>query len=217
MLVIGGGYIGLELGSVYAALGTKVSVVEMTAGLLPGADRDLVRILNQRARRRSRRSDALDQGAGMKDGEGGHHVSLRGRGAPQRPPSTTCWSRSGAGPTRRSRARADEGPGDGQGLHRDRRPAAHRRADHLRHRRRGGRADARAQGVARGARRRRSDRRPQGGVRAAGDSGRGVHRPGDRVGGLTETEAEKRRGKVEVARFRGAPRAARSRSIAWTG
>ena len=48
LLVIGGGYIGLELGSVYAALGTKVSVVEMTDGLLPGADRDLVRILAQR-------------------------------------------------------------------------------------------------------------------------------------------------------------------------
>lgn len=48
MLVVGGGYIGLELGSVYAALGTKVSVVEMTPGLLPGADRDLVKILAQR-------------------------------------------------------------------------------------------------------------------------------------------------------------------------
>jgi dihydrolipoamide dehydrogenase len=48
MLVVGGGYIGLELGSVYAALGTRVSVVEMTDGLLPGADRDLVRILAQR-------------------------------------------------------------------------------------------------------------------------------------------------------------------------
>jgi dihydrolipoamide dehydrogenase len=45
---VGGGYIGLELGSVYAALGTKVSVVEMTPGLLPGADRDLVRYLAQR-------------------------------------------------------------------------------------------------------------------------------------------------------------------------
>jgi len=42
LLVIGGGYIGLELGTVYAALGSKVSVVEMTPGLLPGADRDLV-------------------------------------------------------------------------------------------------------------------------------------------------------------------------------
>jgi dihydrolipoamide dehydrogenase len=48
LLVVGGGYIGLELGSVYAALGTRVSVVEMTDGLLPGADRDLVRILAQR-------------------------------------------------------------------------------------------------------------------------------------------------------------------------
>lgn len=48
LLVIGGGYIGLELGSVYAALGSKVSVVEMTDGLLPGADRDLVQILHKR-------------------------------------------------------------------------------------------------------------------------------------------------------------------------
>ena len=48
LLVIGGGYIGLELGTVYAALGSKVSVVEMTAGLLPGADRDLVLPLHKR-------------------------------------------------------------------------------------------------------------------------------------------------------------------------
>jgi len=48
LLVVGGGYIGLELGSVYAALGTKVTVVEMTGGLLPGADRDLANILTKR-------------------------------------------------------------------------------------------------------------------------------------------------------------------------
>ena len=42
LLVVGGGYIGLELGSVYAALGTKVTVVEMTAGLLPGGTRRAV-------------------------------------------------------------------------------------------------------------------------------------------------------------------------------
>lgn len=47
MLVVGGGYIGLELGTVYAALGTKVSVVEMTGGLMQGADRDLVRVLQK--------------------------------------------------------------------------------------------------------------------------------------------------------------------------
>jgi dihydrolipoamide dehydrogenase len=48
MLVIGGGYIGLEIGTVYAALGTRVSVVEMTSGLMPGVDRDLVSILAKR-------------------------------------------------------------------------------------------------------------------------------------------------------------------------
>jgi len=48
LLVVGGGYIGLELGSVYAALGTRVTVVEMLAGLLPGADRDLVVPLHKR-------------------------------------------------------------------------------------------------------------------------------------------------------------------------
>src|SRR5262245_25197583 len=50
LLVIGGGYIGLELGSVYAALGTKVTVVEFTDGLIPTADRDLVAPLEKRLR-----------------------------------------------------------------------------------------------------------------------------------------------------------------------
>ena len=49
LLVIGGGYIGLELGTVYAALGSDVEVVEMTADLLPGVDRDLVRYLSKSA------------------------------------------------------------------------------------------------------------------------------------------------------------------------
>ena len=48
LLVIGGGYIGLEMGTVYANLGSKVSVVEWTDGLLPGADRDLVKPLQNR-------------------------------------------------------------------------------------------------------------------------------------------------------------------------
>jgi dihydrolipoamide dehydrogenase len=50
LLVVGGGYIGLELGTVYATLGSAVTVVEMTAGLLPGADRDLVDILARRVK-----------------------------------------------------------------------------------------------------------------------------------------------------------------------
>ncbi|HWP45155.1 MAG TPA: dihydrolipoyl dehydrogenase, partial [Blastocatellia bacterium] len=51
MLVIGGGYIGLELGSVYAALGSEVSLIEMTSGLLPGVDRDLVSVLARQIER----------------------------------------------------------------------------------------------------------------------------------------------------------------------
>src|SRR5919107_127252 len=51
LLVVGGGYIGLELGTVYAALGSKVTVVEMMPGLLPGADRDLVAVLEKSVQR----------------------------------------------------------------------------------------------------------------------------------------------------------------------
>jgi len=49
LLVVGGGYIGLELGQVYAALGSAVTLVEMLDGLLPGVDRDLVQPLARRA------------------------------------------------------------------------------------------------------------------------------------------------------------------------
>ena len=52
LLVIGGGYIGLELGSVYARLGSQVIVVELTEQLLPGIDRDLVQVVQQALRKR---------------------------------------------------------------------------------------------------------------------------------------------------------------------
>ncbi len=48
LLVIGGGYIGLELGSAYAALGSEVTVAEMTPALLPGVDKELVRYLKKK-------------------------------------------------------------------------------------------------------------------------------------------------------------------------
>jgi dihydrolipoamide dehydrogenase len=84
MLVIGGGYIGLELGSVYAALGTRVSVVEMTPGLLPGADRDLVRILNQRAEKVFTRIDLSTKVTSMKAvGSDGVNVTFEGEGVPK--------------------------------------------------------------------------------------------------------------------------------------
>jgi dihydrolipoamide dehydrogenase len=80
LLVIGGGYIGLELGSVYAALGSKVSVVEMMPGLLPGADRDLVNVL---ARRLESGFQAIMLNAkvvDMKEGKTGIAVTFEGEG-----------------------------------------------------------------------------------------------------------------------------------------
>ena len=52
MLVIGGGIIGLEMATVYDALGTKISVVELENALIPGADRDLIRPLHKRLEKR---------------------------------------------------------------------------------------------------------------------------------------------------------------------
>jgi len=52
LLVIGGGIIGLEMATVYDALGSKVSIVELSPGLIPGCDRDLVRPLEKRVKKR---------------------------------------------------------------------------------------------------------------------------------------------------------------------
>jgi dihydrolipoamide dehydrogenase len=78
LLVVGGGYIGLELGSVYAALGTKVTVVEMTPGLLPGADRDLVNILAKRIGSICESVLLNTKVVGMKDAKNGIAVTFEG-------------------------------------------------------------------------------------------------------------------------------------------
>jgi dihydrolipoamide dehydrogenase len=83
LLVVGGGYIGLELGSVYAALGTKVTVVEMTDGLLPGADRDLVNILAKRIESICEAVLLNTKVVGLKEGKGGITVSLDGEVDPK--------------------------------------------------------------------------------------------------------------------------------------
>jgi dihydrolipoamide dehydrogenase len=83
MLVVGGGYIGLELGSVYAALGTKVTVVEMTPGLLPGADRDLVNILTKRMEQTLHKVLVNARVVEMKDAKGGIAVRIEGDAVPE--------------------------------------------------------------------------------------------------------------------------------------
>ena len=80
LLVVGGGYIGLELGSVYAALGSRVTIVEMTGGLLPGADRDLVNVLAKRVEQTSEAVLLNTKVVGMKETKGGIGVSFDGEG-----------------------------------------------------------------------------------------------------------------------------------------
>ncbi len=78
MLVIGGGYIGLEMATVYAAIGSKVSVVELTPGLLPGADRDLVKPLHKRLEKLLENIWLETKVLGLKDVGDGVEVELEG-------------------------------------------------------------------------------------------------------------------------------------------
>jgi dihydrolipoamide dehydrogenase len=78
LLVVGGGYIGLELGSVYAALGSKVSVVEMLSGLLPGADRDLVLPLHKRLEKQFEAIMVNTKVSSMAEEKNGVRVSFDG-------------------------------------------------------------------------------------------------------------------------------------------
>jgi len=82
LLVVGGGYIGLELGSVYAALGSQVTVVEMTGGLLPGADRDLVNILAKRIGSICEAVLLNTKVVGMKEAKNGIAVAFEGESVP---------------------------------------------------------------------------------------------------------------------------------------
>jgi dihydrolipoamide dehydrogenase len=84
LLVVGGGYIGLELGSVYATLGSAVTVVEMTPGLLPGADRDLVEVLAKRINQLMKAVLLNTRVVQMKAEPAGIRVTFDGAAAPQR-------------------------------------------------------------------------------------------------------------------------------------
>src|SRR4029077_9022345 len=80
LLVVGGGYIGLELGTVYATLGSAVTVVEMTPGLLPGADRDLVDILAKRVAQTMKSVLRQTKVCAVKPEQTGVRVTLEGKG-----------------------------------------------------------------------------------------------------------------------------------------
>ena len=78
LLIIGGGYVGLELGTVYAALGSRVSLVELRDGLLPGVDADLVKPLQQRLNTLFENIQLRTKVVSMKETGGGVEVILEG-------------------------------------------------------------------------------------------------------------------------------------------
>lgn len=83
MLVIGGGIIGLEMGTVYDALGSKVSVVEFMDGLITGCDRDLVRPLQKRMEKRFESIMLSTKVSKIEAKKDGIHVSFEGEEAPK--------------------------------------------------------------------------------------------------------------------------------------
>lgn len=83
LLVVGGSYIGLELATVYSALGSEVTVVEMQEGLLPGFDRDLVRALAGRVKRDLHRVILGAKVVSLEDTGEALRVRLEGGGAPR--------------------------------------------------------------------------------------------------------------------------------------
>ena len=82
LLVIGGGIIGLEMACVYDALGSRVSVVELTDTLMPGCDRDLVRVLAKRLRARYASIMTGTRVMGVEAGDAGLKVSFDAKDEP---------------------------------------------------------------------------------------------------------------------------------------
>lgn len=85
MLIIGGGIIGLEMGTVYSGLGTRLDVVEMQSGLMQGADRDLVRVWQNMNKHRFDHVMLNTKTVSAEAKEDGIWVSFEGEGAPAEP------------------------------------------------------------------------------------------------------------------------------------
>ncbi len=85
MLIVGGGIIGLEMGTVYSALGARLDVVEMLDGLMPGADRDLVKVWLKKNEHRFDHLMLKTKTIGAVAKKDGIHVTFEGEGAPDKP------------------------------------------------------------------------------------------------------------------------------------
>ncbi len=83
LLVVGGGIIGLEMATVYDALGSDVSVVELSPGLIPGADRDVVRPLERRIKKKYENIFLNTKVTAIEPSDKGLVCSFEGKGAPE--------------------------------------------------------------------------------------------------------------------------------------
>ena len=150
LLVVGGGYIGMELGTVYATLGSKVVLVEALDGILMGADPDLARPVVAYAKRafkevrlKTKVGKMATSGSQIKvememDGQKKEELYDRVLVAVGRVPNCEDLGLENTKVTR-----------DDKGIHQGERKTADRGSRHLRHRRRRRRRAARAQSVAR--------------------------------------------------------------------
>ena len=143
MLVLGGGIIGLEMATVYAALGTKISVIEMLDQLMPGADKDIVAPFAKRVEKRYELIRLQTKVTAVEAKPDGIHVSFEG---PRRRRQGRVRRDAGRGRPQAERRDRRRGCGRRAGrcarLHRRRQADAHQCAEHLRHRRRRRPADA---------------------------------------------------------------------------
>ena len=176
LLVIGGGIIGLEMATVYDALGSRVTVVELLDQLIPGCDPDLVAAAAEAdLRAATRRSISAPRSSAVKAAEEraeGRVLERRRRDVRPDPGRRRAQAR-----TAPRSMRPPPGRGRRRGLHPRRRAAAHQRPVDLRDRRHRRRPDARPQGRPRGQGRRRGDRRrPRRRVRCADDPVGRLHR-----------------------------------------
>ncbi|NMK50298.1 dihydrolipoyl dehydrogenase [Achromobacter sp. Bel] len=85
MLIVGGGIIGLEMGTVYSTLGARLDVVEMLDGLMQGADRDLVKVWQKKNAYRFDNIMLKTKTVGAEAKKDGIYVTFEGEGAPKEP------------------------------------------------------------------------------------------------------------------------------------
>ena len=180
LLVIGGGYIGLELGMMYAKLGSKVTVLEGTGGALPGQERDCVKVIERSMKKMGMKLMTETFARASKKGTS-TSSPRRPRRARRRSSAIRSSPTVGRRPTARAGARERRPRRDQQGFLEVDTKMRTKVPKHLRDRRHRRPADARPQGLQGGPRRRRRHRRAGRGVRRALRSGRDLHEPGDEL------------------------------------